>query len=233
MNICECDVSIALQNISHALPPLQRNKSCEWCFKASECLTYHRSAEKGTEASSGVPDLFRHLTRGITDRHAAYFLHWDNLIDLEAQAESSLSRRLVVSDLQASASPLTKDGPSGVSGLSIKALDRLDSNALLPATGGGEKKGVAWTLTLSRSARTAPRDHGTMLTVGECVSVSVEYCTETHSCSDIEDTVLPESCETNISGIETSVVKGTIVSLSQESGEICLSLVDVSNRFRR
>lgn len=61
-----------------------KNRSCESCFYAAECMTYHIVHEKGTEGTSGVPSLFQYLTKHLTQNQISYFRHWDELISLES-----------------------------------------------------------------------------------------------------------------------------------------------------
>ena len=43
---------------------IQRINECQYCYQAAECLTYHAAIEGGNDVSSGVGNLFKHITKG-------------------------------------------------------------------------------------------------------------------------------------------------------------------------
>lgn len=237
------------QSISQSLPPLLRSSSCEWCFKASECFAYHRMAEHGDADSSGVRDMFQHITSDISDAHAAYFRHWDSLIDLEANAESSSSRRLVLADYCES-SLATKEDVTGVGGLSVtsfKCLDTEKDDMLTGISTDTNNRTVvqdAWTVSLSRKKRgrsvlraDSDKEIGNIgsvgmghLAVGDTVTICVEFGRSKGSQCAVVDI---EDCSTNISGTELFAARGTVLQLSALSESIIVALKDVSKRFRR
>lgn len=80
---------------SSVLPPtLQNDRSCSWCRQLDKCTLYHKvtngvmvfdfkAFENGTAETSGMPKLFNERTAHLSKQHIRYFLHWDNLIELE------------------------------------------------------------------------------------------------------------------------------------------------------
>lgn len=234
LTLSTCDFE--WQSISYALPPLLRNaSSCEWCFKASECLSYHRIVEAGKEESSGVPDLFRHIASDISDAHAEYFLHWDTLIDLEASAEASNSRRIAWAELSSTSQSVER--AHGVSGLRVISLSRPEDNIReemvhgadeMPTTSGAKHD---WILVL-QNASFAAEWSSSLFRVGESVVLCVEFNAPSAVC-DIEDCgMMPKG---NISGLEPLIARGTISneSIGVSPGAVEVKLKEVSKRFAR
>lgn len=80
---------------SNKLPPLIKSEfDCKYCYNASECLAMHAAIEDGTADSSGIPQQFQYVLKGISARHLQYLKHWDSLIDLELIATESNARNL-------------------------------------------------------------------------------------------------------------------------------------------
>jgi hypothetical protein len=80
-----------------AIPPmLHHAHTCSRCFQQTECMLLHAAVEGGTEASSGVPDVFKQLTLGLSPVHQSYIRHWHQLLTLEysAQVHRAVTHRL-------------------------------------------------------------------------------------------------------------------------------------------
>lgn len=72
------------------LPPLLKSPhDCQHCFQAAECLLLHAALEGGSEASSGAPQLFSSVLRGLTQAHLLYVKQWVHMLALEAAAVAS------------------------------------------------------------------------------------------------------------------------------------------------
>lgn len=72
------------------LPPLLKSPhDCQHCFQAAECLLLHAALEGGSEASSGAPQLFSSVLRGLTQTHLLYVKQWVRMLALEAAAVAS------------------------------------------------------------------------------------------------------------------------------------------------
>ncbi len=66
------------------LPPMIRSTyECSYCYSATECMIYHTAIENGDEQTSGLPELYQFIMKGITAKRLEYFKTWDKLIDLE------------------------------------------------------------------------------------------------------------------------------------------------------
>lgn len=86
------DVSLGVNSTGASkspLPPLLHSPfDCQYCYQASECMTYH-AVDGGTATSSGVKELFSYVLKGITPSQLSYFKHWDELLNLEALATAA------------------------------------------------------------------------------------------------------------------------------------------------
>ena len=72
------------------LPPMLKSPhDCQHCFQAAECLLLHAALEGGSEASSGAPQLFSSVLRGLTQAHLLYVKQWVHMLALEAAAVGS------------------------------------------------------------------------------------------------------------------------------------------------
>ena len=70
-------------------PMLKSPHDCQHCFQAAECLLLHAALEGGSEASSGAPQLFSSVLRGLTQSHLLYVKQWVHMLALEAAAVAS------------------------------------------------------------------------------------------------------------------------------------------------
>jgi hypothetical protein len=198
--------------MTSTLPPMLRNRICESCFQASECMTYHASIEKGTEGTSGVPALFQHLTQHLTQSQIDYFSHWDQLIALEANlSEQNPMSRLWGSD---------SDSDDPLSHLIVTSISQLTTSS-----------GPLIEGTFSPSIASEDLQNCQHFHIGDSVHVSVLKASHplSHSCSDghlteIED--LP-----NISKVDPFVAVGAIVSITQH--HLTLSFTEITPRFKR
>lgn len=69
------------------LPPLLKSPhDCQHCFQAAECLLLHAALEGGSEGSSGAPQLFSSVLKGLTQAHLLYVKQWIRMLALEAAA---------------------------------------------------------------------------------------------------------------------------------------------------
>ncbi|KAF7732134.1 Tripartite DNA replication factor [Apophysomyces ossiformis] len=76
-------LAVAMKS-GRGLPPMIKNlHSCQHCAMNDACLIYHKSIENGTSKSSGLEKWFDKRTEHITDSGAAFFRHWQRLIDME------------------------------------------------------------------------------------------------------------------------------------------------------
>jgi hypothetical protein len=72
------------------LPPMLKSPhDCQHCFQAPECMLLHAALEGGSEASSGAPQLFSSVLRGLTQAHLLYVKQWVRMLALEAAAVAS------------------------------------------------------------------------------------------------------------------------------------------------
>jgi hypothetical protein len=109
------------------LPPLlQDAHECQYCYQAAECVAHHAVLEGGTARSSGMPELYSYVLKGVTPAQLRYYKHWDDLINLEQIATQSAGSVLCAESEEKSLSGLT----------------------LLSC----EKQGEAYMLTLQRAA---------------------------------------------------------------------------------
>ncbi len=106
----------ATGSVVRALPPMRKDRECEYCYQATECFNTHLAMEGGDAQSSGVPVLFDYVTGKISasnlsntskgldashpsvialstlsahPRHAAYLRYWDAVLSLESKAAPS------------------------------------------------------------------------------------------------------------------------------------------------
>ncbi|ORY99917.1 DNA replication factor Dna2-domain-containing protein [Syncephalastrum racemosum] len=71
-------------NNKHVLPPMIRKlHSCQYCFAKDICLIHHKAAENGNGESSGLGQYFEKRTEHVTPTAAAFYTHWQKLIDHE------------------------------------------------------------------------------------------------------------------------------------------------------
>jgi hypothetical protein len=79
------------------LPDLLPNAfSCKKCYSNRECMMYaaaSRNAMQVVGQGESHQDLLRHFTGHLVDEEYEYFIKWDRLIDLEADASGSLIAR--------------------------------------------------------------------------------------------------------------------------------------------
>lgn len=66
------------------LPPMLNNQHvCARCNYSTACMLYHRAAEGGSTATTPL-EIFPQLTDHLSERHLAFFNHWDDLLTKEA-----------------------------------------------------------------------------------------------------------------------------------------------------
>jgi hypothetical protein len=169
-------------------------------------MTYHASLEKGTEGTSGVPTLFQYLTQHLTQSQINYFLHWDQLIGLEA----NLSEQNPLSHLWSSDS----DSDDPLSRLVVTSITEMVASET-----GVESKLV--TFSPSKILELTDLQNCRHLHLSDAVQVSLLKMSHR---TDIEDL-------TNVSNIDPFVAVGTIVSLSQH--HLSLSFKEMTARFKR
>lgn len=67
------------------LPPMLRDpRACGRCHQRANCFLYHKAAENGSSASSGVENLWEETVGHVGESEGEFFRKWERLIDLEA-----------------------------------------------------------------------------------------------------------------------------------------------------
>jgi hypothetical protein len=199
--------------LTSTLPPLLRNRTCESCFQAAECLMYHLSHEKGTEGTSGVPTLFQYLTQHVTPSQRNYFLHWDQLISLESNlTEQNPLSSLWISDQEADQ-------------LSLVVTSISKSTSALCDFGNLDLDGSTFVTFSSLNLLTADLRNLQSFHCGDLVHVTaVTRRTGDGGLDDIEDF-------RNISNVDPFVASGTVLSVSRN--ESLLAFKQMTSRFKR
>ncbi|KAL0092965.1 DNA replication factor Dna2-domain-containing protein, partial [Phycomyces blakesleeanus] len=86
------NLALALSN-QETLPPMIKSlHTCQMCNMSNTCLAFHKAVEGGDSASSGLSKWFDLKTEQIRPEDAAFFRHWQSLIDLEEENVDNLRK---------------------------------------------------------------------------------------------------------------------------------------------
>lgn len=89
------EMAVYMNEKNQTLPPMLKNEfRCKYCFDQDTCFVYHKTLEGGTRETSALGDLFDSKTSFITEKHSAFFRHWENLITLEEKQNENNSHEL-------------------------------------------------------------------------------------------------------------------------------------------
>lgn len=160
-NILAQHIKISSNPHARSLPPLlQRLNECQYCYQAAECLTYHAAVEKGSQASSGVPDLFRFILNDVSPSQLQYLQHWDRLLELESIAtEVDRASNWVVNSREKEAS-----GDKSLS--EVRVVNHF--------AGANADNAHEYVLVFAKQTASASDDLETVFSVGDKVYVSIE-----------------------------------------------------------
>jgi hypothetical protein len=137
-----------------ALPPLLRDAhECQYCYQAAECVAYHAVLESGTARSSGIPELFSYILKGVTPAQLRYYRLWDDLIHLEQIATQSAGSVLCA-----------ESDEKSITGLTLQSCEKQEEAYILTLQ---RPAGTESPVAASR-ARSAP-----VLSMGDRVQLSV------------------------------------------------------------
>ncbi|PWN96830.1 Dna2-domain-containing protein [Tilletiopsis washingtonensis] len=76
----------AVEGIPALLPrTIDDARTCSRCFVVDGCMLYRRAEDivEDPEAPSAIADLYERKTAHLSDKHAAFFAHWERLLSLE------------------------------------------------------------------------------------------------------------------------------------------------------
>lgn len=199
-----------------------KNKSCESCYHAAECMAYHMSHEKGTEATSGVPTLFQYLTQKLTQSQLTYFTHWEELISLE----SSLSDSTPLYSLWNSITLNQTDKESRLIVTSVRDSNNDVNNQDFLRM----KSESTFYLTFQALNKSSTSYYSSIFHINDVVNVILEKSNKIQDSNsmDIEDII---KSEVNINTIDPFIATGTIYHISEH--EIVLSFIELKHRFKR
>jgi hypothetical protein len=198
------------------LPPLLRDAhECQYCYQAAECLAHHAVLESGTARSSGMPELFSYILKGVTPAQLRYYKHWDTLINLEQIATQSAGSVLCAESDERS-----------ISGLTLQSIEKQEDAHILTLQRPAASEGSV----AAARGRAAPG-----LSVNDRVQLSVgarSIATAAHSAtgryptgSDIEDigTSRFRSHSQAVMATEMNVCTGTVIAITDTEMQVMVT----------